>query len=134
VLSHTVEYALRAITYVSRQAPRAAPISEIAKAIGAPRPYLAKILGQLARSGLLASTRGRAGGFTLTARTRDASLAQVAEVFEPHTPQRCLLGHGTCGDSPDCELHSQWAPIARASTEFFGRTTIADLLSTRTLS
>lgn len=134
MLSQTVEYALRAIAYVSRQSPRAVPISEVAKAISAPRPYLAKILGQLARSGLLASSRGRLGGFTLTSRTRRASLAEVASVFEPRTAPRCLLGNGACGDNPDCTVHAKWGPIARVNTEFFGRTTIADLLSTHSLS
>jgi Rrf2 family protein len=134
VLSHTVEYALRATLYIARQRSRAVRLSEIADAANAPPRYLAKILGQLAREGILDSTRGPSGGFRLAARRDALSLSDIVEVFERAEPRRCLLGHGICGSNPDCSVHERWLPIATSMGEFFGRTTIADLLSTRTPS
>jgi Rrf2 family iron-sulfur cluster assembly transcriptional regulator len=83
---------------------------------------------------LLESTRGPAGGFRLAARHERTSLAEIVAVFETAEPRRCLLGHGLCGTNPQCTVHERWAPIATSMSDFFGRTTIADLLSTRTSS
>jgi Rrf2 family iron-sulfur cluster assembly transcriptional regulator len=132
VLSHTVEYALRATLYIARQQPRSVRLPEVADAAAAPPRYLAKILGQLARAGILNSVRGPAGGFTVAANKRTATLSDIVEVFEKAEPRRCLLGNGMCGSNPDCSVHERWLPIATSMSELFDRTTIADLLSSRT--
>lgn len=133
VLSQTVEYALRATLYVARSAPGPARLPEIATAIHAPPRYLAKILGQLARAGILTSARGPAGGFRLAPRRERASLSSIIAVFEEPERRRCLLGHGVCGQNPSCAVHEKWAPIAQSSADFFARTTIGDLLSSTSL-
>jgi Rrf2 family protein len=129
-----VEYALRATVYIAAQSPRAVRIPEIANAVSAPANYLSKILGKLARAGILRSMRGPTGGFRVAARRERASLAAIVAVFEPFTRHRCLLGRGMCGQNPSCAVHERWAPIAQSTTDFFAHTTIADLLSTRTPS
>ena len=129
VLSQTVEYALRATLYVARTAPESARLPEIAAAIHAPPRYLAKILGQLARAGILTSARGPTGGFRLAPRRERASLSSIIAVFEEQERRRCLLGHGVCGQNPACAVHEKWAPIAQSSADFFARTTIGDLVS-----
>src|SRR5829696_86185 len=128
MLSQTVEYALRATLYIAREPSRSMRVNEIADAVDAPRNYLAKILGQLARAGILDSTRGPAGGFRLGSRPRDVALSDVVAVFESTDERRCLLGHGRCGENPSCTAHTQWAPIAQSMDGFFSHTTIADLL------
>lgn len=129
VLSQTVEYALRATLYIARRRPDPIRIPEVARAVHAPPKYLAKILGQLARAGILNSTRGPAGGFRLALGDERASLASIVAVFENAERHRCLLGHGICGQNPSCTVHEKWSPIARSASDFFANTTIADLLS-----
>jgi Rrf2 family protein len=134
VFSHTVEYALRATLYIARQQPRPVRLSEVAEAVDAPPRYLAKILGKLARAGLLESSRGRTGGFRTVAGRQRTTFAEIAAVFEPSNPPRCLLGSGVCGSRPTCAVHDRWSPIASSMNDFFRSTTIADLLSTRSPS
>lgn len=134
MLSHTVEYALRATLYIARQQPRSVRLAEVADAAAAPPRYLAKVLGQLARAGILDSSRGPTGGFKLARDRGTTTLSDIHDVFENAEPRRCLLGHGTCGTNPHCSVHERWLPIATSMGEFFGRTTIADLLSSRTPS
>ena len=129
VLSHTVEYALRATLYIAQRSPEPVRLPEIATEIRAPSRYLAKILGQLARAGVLHSTRGPAGGFQVAAGHEGASLSSIIAVFEQPTLRRCLLGHGVCGHTPGCAVHEKWAPIARTTADFFARTTIGELVS-----
>ena len=134
MLSHTVEYALRATLYIAQRSPEAVRLPEIAAEIRAPARYLAKILGHLARAGVLRSTRGPAGGFQLAAGREGASLSTIIAVFERPTRRRCLLGHGVCGHNSSCAVHEKWAPIAQSTADFFARTTIGELVSPPTLA
>jgi Rrf2 family protein len=128
MLSHTVEYALRATLFVARSHPQALPVMEIAEGIDAPRNYLAKILGELARIGVLESSRGPGGGFRLARAPEQVVLAHVVNAIDGTEERRCLLGRGRCGENPGCTAHARWAPIANDVDAFFGTTTLADLL------
>jgi Rrf2 family protein len=129
MLSQTVEYALRATLYIAREPGRTVRVQEVADAVEAPQNYLSKILGALARSGILESTRGPSGGFRLAKDPADVSLADVVAQFENVDQRRCLLGNGICGQNPSCNAHARWAPIAERMDRFFDTTTLADLLS-----
>ena len=128
MFSQTVEYALRAFLYIARETPDMVRLRDVAAEVQAPPRYLAKLLADLARAGFLRSTRGPNGGYRLADRDVPASLADIAAVFEPVTPRRCLLGHGICGTNPDCSVHDKWAPISHAMHEFLDHTTVADLV------
>ncbi len=132
MLSQTVQYALRATVYITDQSPRAVRIHEVARAVSAPANYLGKILGKLARAGILRSTRGPAGGFRVAAHQDAASLASVIEVFEPSSRRWCVLGRGVCSSKAACRAHERWAPIAESMSSFLQNTSIHDLLPPRT--
>jgi Rrf2 family iron-sulfur cluster assembly transcriptional regulator len=128
MLSQTVEYALRATLFVAKTHPRPLPVSDIAEAVEAPRGYLAKILSDLAREGILESSRGPGGGFRLAMDPAAFVLDDIVRAIDGAEERRCLLGHGRCGDNPSCTAHARWAPIANQMDAFFGKTTLADLL------
>jgi Rrf2 family transcriptional regulator, nitric oxide-sensitive transcriptional repressor len=132
MLTQTVEYALRATLHIAREFPQAIRVNEIADAVEAPRTYLAKILGDLARAGILESTRGPAGGFRLARDPALVTLSNVVVRLDGRQERRCLLGGGRCGENPSCTAHARWAPIANEVDAFFGKTTLADLLHTPT--
>jgi Rrf2 family iron-sulfur cluster assembly transcriptional regulator len=128
MLSQTVEYALRAAIFVAKSHPQSLPVSDIAEAVDAPRGYLAKILSDLAREGIFASSRGPGGGFRLALDPAAFVLADIVRAIEGSEDRQCLLGHGRCGDNPGCTAHARWAPIANQMDAFFGNTTLAELL------
>jgi len=134
MLNQTVEYALRAVIYVAREPSTSFRAADVATEIKAPRNYIAKILSQLVRAGILESVRGPTGGFRLAAPPTTVRLADVVAAFGRPAERRCLLGHGVCGNNPSCGAHRRWAPIARTLDGFFADTTIADLLATRSLN
>ena len=128
MLSQSVEGALRAVLYLAARPGRYVPVSEVAEAVHASRSYLAKVLGQLATSGILISSRGTTGGFRIATSPDTLTLARIAAAIDGAEPRRCLLGTGTCGDVPGCPAHQRWAPIAHAMDGFLTGTTVADLL------
>ena len=66
MLSATADHALRATLVLARHASGTRlRATAIADAVGAPRNYMAKTLNQLAKAGIVSSSRGPLGGFLL---------------------------------------------------------------------
>jgi len=129
VLSHTAEYALRAVLYLARQpAGERIRVDEIATALGLPANYLSKTLQALARTGVLASTRGPRGGFALAVPATSLTLREVVGPFDrPVDERRCLLGNSVCSDRTACGAHDKWKATAEQVAQFFRTTVVADL-------
>src|SRR5262245_18871088 len=130
ILSQTAEHALRAVLYVAHHADDGqVRVLDIASALRIPRNYLSKILHILARSGVLRSTRGKAGGFRLGRPAHQLSLWTVVQEFDRIPEERrCLLGRPVCSDRGGCAAHKTWKRTADYVAKFFRDTTIADLL------
>lgn len=126
-LPQTAEYALRATLHIAARHPESVRVADLSAAVKAPANYLAKTLNHLARAGVLVSTRGPSGGFRLTKEPSRVHLADVVKVFIGGAPKRCLLGHGPCGENPECTVHERWKPLSGQIDDFFRRTTLADI-------
>jgi Rrf2 family protein len=131
-LPRTAAYALRAVEFIAG-APAGEPVrvGEIAAALKVPRNYLSKTLHQLARAGVLHSTRGPRGGFRLAKRPARLTLAEVVGPFLPAEGRVCVLGRAACSDSAPCPAHGRWKEVAALMRGFFARTTVADLTAAR---
>ena len=129
MLSRTSQYALRAALELARQpADAAVPASRLAGVVRIPTNYLSKILHELARAGVLDSTRGSSGGFRLARPAGRISVADVVGVFQDvGAEQRCLLGRRECRDVTGCSAHDAWKRVAAPIWTFFEETTLADL-------
>ncbi len=133
MLSATSDYALRAILVLAREyGGRPVCADEIAESIGAPRNYLAKTLNALAKSGIVSSSRGPQGGFTLSTAPESLTLAAVIDLFdEPRAQARCLLGTVPCDPAHPCAAHHRWTALTAARRAPLATTTFADLLGER---
>jgi Rrf2 family protein len=129
MLSHTAEYALRAVLYVAQHGDRLVQAGEMAQALRIPRNYLSKIVHALAREGVLESTRGKSGGFRLAQAPNRLYVVQVVSPFDRlGDVRRCLLGRPQCSDRTACAAHTRWKEVAERVAEFFRETTVAELL------
>ena len=130
-LSQTVEYALRAVTYMATL-PEGEYVTatDVSDAAQIPVHYLSKILRRMVRKGILISQKGHGGGFTLvrpltTIRVLDVLLA-VDYSFEP---DHCVWGWKSCGQSKPCPLHRSWVEVKEAFMTWAKKTTVEDLKS-----
>jgi Rrf2 family protein len=130
MLSQTAEYALRTVLYLATtDQAELSNVSDIAERLDIPRNYLSKTLHQLARAGVLTSTRGKHGGFRLTKPPSKLSLAEVVAPFDGPTGARiCLLGRAACSDSDPCPAHGRWKSVSNEVSTFFRETKVSDLL------
>ena len=133
MLSQTSEHAIRALLFLAqRPAGEAVPATRIAAALGAPANYLAKTLNALARTGLIASTRGPAGGFRLSRAAGEITLAEVDDSFGELRPAAvCLLGDRPCDGRFPCAAHARWTSVCDQLRAPLRATTLADLLDPR---
>lgn len=129
MLSQTSEHAIRALLFLARRpAGETVPAARIARALGAPANYLAKTLNALARTGVVESTRGAAGGFRLGRAAYAITLAEIDDVFaEPRPSATCLLGDRPCDGGNPCAAHARWAALREQARAPLRATTLADL-------
>lgn len=87
-------------------------IKEIAKGIDSPEHFIAKILQELGRKGLLLSLKGPNGGFYLDEETLDCSLADIVKVIDGDTIfTDCGLGLKHCSETHPCPIHNEFKSI-----------------------
>lgn len=119
---------------LARQADdRLLEVADIAVEEGILRKFLEAILGELAKSGALASQRGKGGGYRL-ARPADAIMVgQIVGLIDgPRALVPCasVTQHHLCSDCRDertCAIRLVMRRIRDAMADVLDRTTIADL-------
>jgi Rrf2 family protein len=109
MFSKTCEYAIRAMIFIAQKskAGRRVGIKEIAKAIDAPEYFIAKILQDLSRKGLVQSFKGPAGGFYLEDdETSQCSMADIVKAVDGDKLfTGCGLGLKNCSENRPCPIH-----------------------------
>lgn len=110
MFSKSCKYAMRAVLFLALHSDpdHKIGVKEIAEALEVPKPFLAKILQQLARNNLISSVKGPSGGFYLSEANRRASLRSVVECIDgPEVFSSCILGLPVCSSEHPCPLHMQ---------------------------
>ena len=99
-LTRHTDYALRILIQAAGQPGERLSIAAVADAHGISRNHAMKVVNQLATGGLLATVRGRGGGFTLARAAADISVGEVVRLTEPDIRpadcENCVLA-GSCG-------------------------------------
>ena len=129
MLSQTVEYALRAMVYLAGFSDEPLPTEQIAEKTKVPPAYLAKVLQNLTRKGLVRSHRGVRGGFSLAQSPEDITVLDVVNAVEPIQRIRTcpleLKSHGV----RLCPLHFRMDRAMALVEEAFRQSTLAEILA-----
>ncbi len=122
-------YAIRAFVNLAHvQEGKYAGVKNIAKQEDIPTDYLAKILQQFARQGLLRSSKGPTGGFALRADPKEIRLLDIVEALDGLGPyQQCASGLAECNDDMPCSMHDSWVALRSRVMDYLGRNRISDL-------
>ncbi|PWK78388.1 BadM/Rrf2 family transcriptional regulator [Mucilaginibacter oryzae] len=114
IFSKTCEYALRAVFFIARRTVEGnrVGIKEIASGIDSPEHFLAKILQDLTRRGIVQSVKGPNGGFYLNQQSLARPLIEVIEAVDGDGLFRdCGLGLKECSSKNPCPLHSGFLEV-----------------------
>jgi Rrf2 family protein len=130
IYSKSSEYAIRAAVHLA-QLPDAdyAMAKEIAQQEEIPAPFLAKILQELARKGVLQSVKGPSGGFRLSRKPSELRLLDIVAAIDGLSQyNRCAGGYGECSAKTACPLHDSWMALHSRIMEYLERNTIGGLV------
>ena len=105
-LSKKADYALMAVRHLALQSGLAsASAREIAEQYDIPIELMAKVLQRLVRAGLLSSTQGTRGGYTLSRPSAAISVADVIQAIDgPFTVTACSSEKNDCEQYSKCSI------------------------------
>lgn len=130
-------YAVMAMIDIGQHS-HGAPISlnEISERQDISQEYLEQLFGKLRRAGLVASTRGPGGGYTLAKTPAEIALSDVIlAVDEPLRVTRCS-GDAVdgCVKGQKCCAHDLWSSLGRQMMYFLESVTLEDVVENRNLA
>ncbi len=133
-LSSQEEYGLRCLLQLARAREGSSlTISEMSEREGISAPNVAKIMRILRRAGLVKSTRGKAGGYTLArpaaeVRALDVLSALGGRLFDTEFCDRHAGVERNCLNTRDCSIRPVLRGLQQAVDHVLGELTLASLL------
>ena len=131
MFSKSFGYAVRGVLYVAimQDTKHFVQAEEISSKLAVPRHFVSKILKKLVKAGLLTSSKGKSGGFTINNETKSLPLLKLFEITEGLTSfEHCALRLQQCDSIHPCPIHNQMAGIRDKIKDLLSSTTISDLL------
>lgn len=129
MFSKTVEYAIRAVLFVAQKSEHGSKvgIKEISKGISAPEHFLAKILQDLSRKGLIQSIKGPNGGFYIEEASKKNTLADIVKAIDGDKLfTGCGLGLEICSEKNPCPLHDEFKVIRKKINQMLESATVGE--------
>ncbi len=125
-ISRHADYALRIVLHLTPGS--FSRIADIARRRKAPPAFLAKIVRNLVRAGLVRTLRGRKGGVALARPASRITVLQVIEAVDgPLALNRCVPGGGGCPLSGSCPAHPLWMKLQKIVADELRAVTIESL-------
>jgi Rrf2 family protein len=127
-VSEAANLGLHALAVIAAGPETIARTREIASRLKASAAHLAKVMVALEHAGLVAGTRGPAGGYRLTRPASRISLRQIYEAIEgPMQARACLCGEPVC-EAGGCPLSRYFGKLNRDVIRTLGRARLTDLV------
>jgi len=133
-LSSQEEYGLRCLLQLARAGEAASlTIAEMSEREGISAPNVAKIMRILRRAGLVNSTRGKSGGYSLArpaaeVRALDVLSALGGRLFDTEFCDRHAGVERHCLNTRDCSIRPVLRGLQQAVDHVLGELTLASLL------
>lgn len=106
-------------------------LEELCAGTDLPKHFVAKIFQDLVRRGLLASAKGRGGGFALARPADKITLYDIVSAVDGvNELDHCVVGMANCDDKQPCPQHDQWKAIRNQLRKFLLETTLERMSTT----
>ncbi|MGG4476958.1 Rrf2 family transcriptional regulator [Bacillus altitudinis] len=129
--SKATNYALHTMVFLTL-APKgkAIGVEPLAKMQDLSPTYLSKILTKLVKAGLIESTSGAKGGYTILKKKEDISFLDVIQAVEGQTHLfRCSLAHDSFMSHDDCLIEQVMQDVEMKMQETLSQKRLVDIAS-----
>ena len=138
MITQKMKYALKALLVLGDEArkdqPQALTIEEIAKRSGTPKRFLEHILLEVRNAGVIASIRGRSGGYSLLKRPAEISISELLRTIDgpiaqlPCLSRRAYQRCEDCADEATCRIRKVFAEVFWSYLVMIESLTLQDML------
>jgi Rrf2 family cysteine metabolism transcriptional repressor len=131
-VSKSLDYAVRSLTYIAKEKASVFTIRDISQKQHIPQNYLAKIMRKLVQKGLLSSSPGPEGGYSLRKPTEDISLKDIYEAIEGDMQLiDCMEKNVVCELFDSCTQRSVWDHLQLHTLTFLNDISVKDIADNR---
>ena len=129
-ISKISDYAVVVLVDIALQGEQCVSASAISKSTRLPEPTVSKVLKLLAKSGIVLSTRGIHGGYSLARAPEDISVEKIITAIDgPVSIIACSDGAvPDCGVSNVCSVRGRWDGVNSAIRDTLIAVTLADMI------
>lgn len=128
ILNRDTHYAIRALTAMAEDGLEKTTVAELAERTDIPRPFLRKIVQTLNREGILASSRGKRGGFRFAEHPDRIVLIRLIQIFQKSLElHECLFRKKYCAGPKNCPLSRKINELENVLLAELGATSIGSL-------
>jgi Rrf2 family transcriptional regulator, cysteine metabolism repressor len=130
-ISTKIRYGTRAmVELASHYGEGHIELKEIAKKENISLKYLEQVINPLRMAGLVKSTRGSKGGYSLAKSPSNICLYDVIETLDgPLNLVECLNDEKACQRIPTCITRDIWKEVSEALSKIFRSVTLEEMVS-----
>ncbi len=129
-LTRAADYGVRALIHLAdAESHTRSSLTDLAEVAGVTPAFLSKVLQRLVQAGLVASKRGKRGGFELVPRAREATLLEILLALDGVPDLNICLGPDGCQRSSWCAAHPVWREAQDRMREVLASITLEQLAS-----
>ncbi|NUB42796.1 Rrf2 family transcriptional regulator [Fertoebacter nigrum] len=137
MITQKMKYALKALMVLADEKAgegQSLRIEDIARLSGTPKRFLEHILLEVRNAGIIASVRGRSGGYVLIKPPEAVSVSELLRLIDgPIAPLPCLSRRAyqrceDCADEESCRIRRVFAEIFWSYLVLIDSLTLADLV------
>lgn len=130
LITRETDYAVRALCFIARSDKTVVPVSDLAKTLKIPKPFLRKILQILNKKRILKSYKGKGGGFMLGVKPSKISLLNLVEIYQgPFELNKCMFTKRVCPKTKICKLKKKLDKLQENVINELKSITLASLIN-----
>lgn len=135
-LSRLADYGVILMVQMARSRDQRVSATELAEKTGLPFPTVSKITKQLAAADLLASHRGALGGYLLSEKPEEITVARIVAALDgPIALTECMTDDGAiCEIEALCPTRTNWRRINDALVGALQGVTLAEMAAPQQLT
>jgi FeS assembly SUF system regulator len=128
-ITKLTDYAVLVLSEMVRIEDAARAARDVAASTGIPQPTVSKVLKLLARAGVVASERGKNGGYRLARPAAAITVSEIVDAVEgPIAVTECSTDkRGCCDLEGHCPTEANWVRINDAIRQTLRGITLADM-------